>query len=298
MTKPDLRPAVPLQPPEPAAVETLRAEPGFPAAAQAAAASIAELYRGHWLLNRLISDRGRFVLSLMILDLHFGGGCGAADGGLTTGRLKALATTHGVCSPGRAGAVLASMRLFGLVASAPSSDRRRHRLVPTERLIAMHCERLRRMFQAMAAVVPEGRRAEALIVRDDFLAAHVHQMVGLFLSGLRIVEAVPETEVFADRDAGMMIAFAVLVASRPDDEGDGSGVAVADLARRFSVSRAHVLSVLRDAEQAGLVRRSSAGRTVATPALAAAVEEFFATLFLLQVSCVRAAEASLGLDAT
>jgi len=294
MTTLDLRPTVPLHPPDPAAVEALRAAPGLPAAARSAAAAIAELYRGHWLLNRLISDRGRFVLSLMILDLHFGGGRGAADGGLTTGRLKALTTEHGVCSPGRAGAMLASMRLFGLLAAAPSSDRRQHRLVPTERLIGMHRERLRRLFAAMAAVLPEGRRAEALIAREDFLAAHVHQMVGLYLSGLRIVEAVPATEVFAERDAGMMIAFAVLVASPPGEDG-GAGVAVADLARRFAVSRAHVLSVLRDAEQAGLVRRTPGGGTTATPALVTAIEEFFATLFLLQASCVRAAEASLGL---
>src|SRR5690242_17648468 len=99
-------------------LDRLMALPGFADGARASAAAMTELYRGSSLLNAVVNDRGRFVIASMALYLHF---LGERDPSvrLTAGRLKAAAVGQGVCSPGRAAAVIALMRWGGYLAPAP-----------------------------------------------------------------------------------------------------------------------------------------------------------------------------------
>lgn len=278
----------------------LKAHPRFPYAVQRFAEAIASHYRNRWLLNRLLNDRGRFLLAMLALDLHYHGDSGQARPGLTAGRLRMACVDHAVCSAGRAGAMLATMRLFGLLAEAPSHDRRERLLVPTEQLLAMHRERFRKVFAAISEVAPQGANGLANIDDESFLAAFIHELVLRFRSGLRPLQWAPQLAVFAERDAGMMMALSLLAAHPPDGtEGESHGaedMSIARIAGRYSVSRAHVLGVLRHAEDTGLLRRTAGNRITVTPRLVDSFHDFFAGVIVLQGDAIAGALLTLAPD--
>jgi hypothetical protein len=248
----------------------------------AAATAMVEQYHGHWILNRLVNDRGRFVLGLMILDLHFNENGGA---GFTAGRLREVAGASGVCSPGRITAFLAALRLVGFLAPVAADDRRLRRLAPTERFLDLHRDRLHRLFAALARIDPAGDAALAALHHPDFLAIFTHTLAVAYRRGFRIPDLVPELRPTVERDAGLTMLFSLLV-----EDAAGRPVSIASLAHRFSVSRAHVLTVLREAERTGLAMPAGPrGGYRAGPALAATLDRFFAVMFLTHLHAIDAA---------
>lgn len=267
----------------------LRARSDFAWIARQAAVNLASAYRGNFLLTRLLNDRGRFVLALLMLDMHFEAASGP---GLTAGRLKAEATALGVCSPGRVGAVLAAGRLLGLLAPAPDADGRRRRLVVTDRMLVIHRDRWRVMLNALRMVLPEGEAGLNRIDDDAFVAAYVAELLRPFRAGWRLVHDIPSLDVFVDRDGGVLVALALFAAG-----GTGRPTPVAELARAYRVSRSHVVDILQNATQQGLVRRIEGrerGGFLAEPALIDAMEAFVATVLVRQANAVRHALAVTG----
>lgn len=288
---PDLTaaPESPLTPGELEARARLRARPDFPEIARRAAVNLGRSYQGNVLLTRLLNDRARIALALLMLDMHFEP---AEAPGLTAGRLKAEAVALGLCSPGRVGAVLAAARLLGLVAPAPDKDGRRRRLVATPRLLDIHRERWRVLFEAMHPALPEGGIGLSRLDDPGFGAAYVSALLRPFRAGWRIAHDIPRVDVFADRDGGLMIAFALYEATRA-----GETLTILHLAQTYRVSRSHVGDILRKAAEAGLVRRVEAPGTgsagfVAEPALDEAIDTFVAIALVRQAFAIREAVAA------
>jgi hypothetical protein len=270
------------------AVAALVGHPRFDAAMLATATAMIELYRGQWALNRLVNDRGRFVPGLMILDLHFTVGRGE---GFTTAQLRKEAADNGVCSPGRINALLASLRLLGFLKPVEAEDRRVRRLAPTERFLAMHRDRWGRQFEALALVREEAETARMALRNPAFLGAFAHALVATHRGGARVVDLVPELRLTAERDAGLIMLFSLLTG-----ETAGQGVSISTLARRSLVSRAHVATVLREAEDAGLAAPAGAGGGYrAGPALLGTIRRFFAIMFLIQLHGIQAAQKAIAL---
>ncbi|QFR32202.1 hypothetical protein GBB76_03200 [Ancylobacter sp. TS-1] len=269
----------------------LRARPDFPWIARQAAIHLATAYRGNYLLTRVLNDRGRLTLALLMLQMHFEP---PEAPGLTAGRLKAEASALGICSPGRVAAIVSAFRLLGLVTSAPDADRRRRRLIVTGRLLDIHRERWRVLLKALALVLPEGAAGLARLDDDAFLAAFVDALLEPLRHGWRPVYDIPELELFVDRDGGLMIAFG-LFGTAPS----GTPVTVAGLARAYRVSRSHVVDIVQKATEAGLIRRygpEDQGRSgiVAEPALIDAMERLIATALVRQANAVRHALKAIG----
>ena len=124
------------------------------------------LYRGGRLWNWVLSDRARALLGHAVLYLDATARPDDPRSGLTATRLKALCVETGICSAGRAGAMLGLMRMGRYVAPASAADDRRvRRLVPTERLLEMQRVRLKYQFEALAMLLPEGRDALRMLGR-------------------------------------------------------------------------------------------------------------------------------------
>lgn len=284
-------PSVPvLSEDEVAARAHLRARADFPQIARQTVLDLSRAYQGNLLLTRLLNDRARIVLALLMLDLNFE----PADApGLTVGRLKAEATALGLCSPGRVAAILAAARLLGLVVPAPDIDRRRRRLVVTPRLVDIHKERWRTVLKAMRPALPEGDIGLAYLDDERFLAAFVAALLAPFRAGWRIAQEVPWLRVFADRDGGLLIAFALYEATHT-----GAPLPIAPLARTFRVSRSHIADILAKAAEAGLVCRVDAPTKggpgfLAEPLLIEAIEAFAAIALVRQAFAVRTALAAI-----
>jgi hypothetical protein len=281
------------------AVAALRAHPHFQQAVRRAAGGLVALYQGNRLLNLLINDRGRLLISSFALYLHFGHDSSDQDGGLTLTRIQDLCIENSVCSRGRAAAMVALMRATGYLATAPVAtglaDRRVRRLVPTERLIDSQRQNWRCQFGAIALLRPEGAAAFDVLGNPDFIRALLQQQGDRFRAGVRILDRAPTLSLFAERNAGMMILFSLLLAGAAEDAMPASRpvpISISALARRFGVSRPHVLKLLRDAAHAGLIERKGANgeQIVLSVHLAEATLDFLATVFLFLAHCAREAD--------
>ncbi|WP_409998948.1 hypothetical protein [Bradyrhizobium sp. SZCCHNRI2007] len=283
--------------PSPDAVARLRGMAGFARAMRASTASAIRLYRGDRILNALLSDRARALFPHVALYLHF---AEQRDGelGLTVGAMKEMCVRLGLCSRGRCEAMLALMRAAGLVASASNLDRRRRPLVPTDKLIALHRERWGVQFDAMSAVLPAAVAYRAALNDPAFVKTFVLELGRRFIAGVRILEGAPELEPFAERTAGMVILFSLAQGAGPDQRFPPAGpvpLSINGLATRFSVSRKHVLTLLRDAEEKGLLVRGTDAITI-LPRGREAIERMLATMFLYMAECAEVARQAAGRD--
>jgi len=279
----------------PEAIVALTGHPDFPEAARRSARAAIEMHRSERLVGWILSDRARAVFGHMALYLHATRDEGDPRSGLTASRLKDLAVETGLCSAGRAAAMLGLMRAARLVIAAPGeADRRVKRLLPTERMLDLVRIRTARQFEAVAPLLPEAERALALIHDTGFAYALVRALGDYFTAGFRILAHTPGLSLFAERDSGMIILFSLLLAGEGDGAFPPAGpvpVSIAETARRFGVSRTHVLRLLREAEAAGLLSRSGArgDAIVLHPRVIGSAMNFFAVIFLYLNSAARAA---------
>ncbi len=264
----------------------VRAHPGFPDAMAKATRHLVAAYDGNRLLNRLLNDRERSVFALMALYLHITPDSTGA--GLTAGRIIALCRETGLCSRGRAKAMLVLMRWAGFVADSRGlpdlADRRQRPLVLTPQFLEMHTARLRHHFESIASIDPVCAAAASRLDDPTFRAALIRSFLARFRRGERLLDNAPALQLFAARDGGTMIAFQLLLSGAPGDTfppQDWLAIPVAELGRRFHVSRAHVLKLLRDSEAAGLIERASTppGGVRLLPPLREALCNFFAAVF-------------------
>jgi hypothetical protein len=243
------------------------------------ATGLVALYNGNWVLNRIISDSGRFMAGLMILDLHFTQGDGA---GFTITQLRREAEAHGFGSPGRMTALVATLRLLGFLRGAEAGDRRRKLLVPTEAFFELHRNRMRSMIEALAVLHPEVAVAIVKLGNPRFLARLAQGFLIRYRLGVRVFELSAPLRPFTARDAGLVVLLSLLIA-----EMEGQPISITAMARQFSVSRTHVLMILKEAENACLAIQDRKRTTYrATHGLIEAMRHQFATLFAYQRDAV------------
>ena len=252
------------------AAAALMRHPHFEAATILAAEAIVHSYRGSWMLNRIVNDRGRMISAMMVLELHFVGG-----GGFTVVRLREEAARYGFASPRRVAAWVASLKLLGFL--MPVSDSRPQRLEPTEPFLELHRERLRRQWAALALISPQVGLAVDALEEPAVLGRCVQILAQQYRRGIRVLDLSPEITNLTDRDAGLTVLLSLFLADRA-----GEAISIAALARRFSVSRAHVLALLREAEGLGLATRNGPRSDYhVEPLFYAVMRRFFASIFLL-----------------
>src|SRR5262249_37520222 len=142
------------------------------------------------------------------------------------------------------------------------------------------------IFRGMAVVIPRRSDAIAALRCDDVLAAFLQVFGGYFCAGMRMFKPGAGLTPFAQHNAALAILLSLLVASEQSGRV-GSQVTVritiAELARRFGVSRPQVVRVLENAVEASLVERSAPDGLQITvlPRLRRVTEDFYVTAFLL-----------------
>jgi hypothetical protein len=281
----------------------LRAHPAFPQAARNMAIGLTGFYRGGPLLNWLMDDRARVVLSHVVLHCHFARDPANPSTGLTPTRIKQLCREFDLCSPGRATAMVSLMRFAGYLAPDPdAADRRRRPLVATPKLLELLRPRWRSHFLSGMPVFPDGAALAERLDDPVFVRAFVAAMFRRYEEGFRLIMYTPGLGLFGDRSAGMMIASTLLAAGAEDDTVPPSRpipISISGLARRFNVSRVHVAKMLRDAANEGLlVRAGNNGEEITlAPALADALSVFYANAFIYFFDSAREAAASLDAGA-
>jgi DNA-binding MarR family transcriptional regulator len=274
-------------PASPEAVATLREHPAFAEAMRVSARGVVAMYQGSHLLNWLMDDRGRVLLGYMALALQF-------TNELTPSRVKAMCAELDVCSPGRAGVMLNLMRFGGYLAPATSEDRRVRGLVATDKLFDLLIGRLRLHYTAMTPIFPEAAAARDRLSDRAYVRALVLSLSRRFRAGCRPIMHAPDLGFFGDRSGGILILASLIAAGAADDTVPPTRpvpISVSELARRFAVSRTHVLTMLRDAASEGMIERTgAAGDEIRIlPVLALRLQNLFAAIYLLFIDGAREA---------
>ncbi len=268
-----------------AAVLALMGQPGFCEAMQASAAHSVLNYEGNWLRNRLLSDRGRYLTSILILDLHFNE---ARSGGITGARLRREVTAYDVCSRGRATAFLEALQFGGYLEVRPTANRRERRLIPTAQFTDTHINRWNGIFAAIAHMEPERATRATSLPPTALFGPCTAYFANCIRRGVRASDLAPVLFDYAERDAGLVTLFALL--SHPDES---EPISISQLARRFSVSRAHAMGLIRRAQADGFAVTVPGGYR-AGPALQTTLARFFAVVFLIFIRALDACESSLA----
>ncbi|QTL03653.1 hypothetical protein J5J86_23505 [Aquabacter sp. L1I39] len=272
-------------------IPVLMAHPRFHEAMEIATRGILDMYHGNRLLNRLMNDRGRVIFGL--LCYYLASSPDENGVGLTVTRIADICEETNLCSRGRAKALITLMRWAGYVdacTSGAAGNRRQRPLVPTPRMTTEYTRRWKTMLTAISRFDSVADEALARLSEPGFLTALVRNQGDRYRAGFRLLEHSPQMEVLAERDAGVLIAISLYNSGGEGDTYPPSQpvpVPVAGLARQFDVSRAHVLKMLREAEDAGLIRRLPAhqGTVELLPPLLRGVEYFMAACFSLQLDC-------------
>jgi hypothetical protein len=143
----------------------------------------------------------------------------------------------------------------------------------------------------MAPLFEDGEAMRDALGDAGFRRALIVAMAERFLAGFRVATHAPQLGLFGERNGGMLIFASLLAAGEADDTVPPSrpvSVSIAGLARRFAVSRPHVLKLLRDAEAQGLIARRGNGVEIRPP-LAEGAQTFFASFYLFFAACGREA---------
>jgi hypothetical protein len=280
-------------------IGALATHANMPKALRTLSRGIVELFVGNRLLNLLVSDRGRVVMGCLALYLDAGHDPRNPLSGLTVNRFKAQCAETGVCSAGRAAAMLGLMRFAGYLEPAQRTQRGLPlRLVPTERLVEPLRQRWRAVFVALAQLRPEGEAGLALLDDPAFTKAFVRAVVHLFRTRERIVAHGPAMELFIDRKAGFVVLMNMMLSAAPGDDMPPRAplpVSVVGLARRFAVSRGQIKDILQSAVAAELLEPVGADQSayLITPRLREGILHFFAALFVLVTDGIAEAERSM-----
>ncbi len=283
--------------PSPVAIAAFRSHAGFQAAMREDVRSTLALYRSNRLINALMNDRARALFTQIALYLHFGG---RPDGkpGLTISAMKDVCAYAGLCSRGRCEAMLALMRASGLFVAVPTDDRRLRPLAPTHKLLALQRERWARHFAAMRHVLPEAEGYIAALDDPVFVGRYAYEVGAAWSAGVRVLEYSRDLFVLTERSAGMIILYSLSMGGPAEGPFPPVGpvpLSINALATNFAISRKHVLTLLRDAEAAGLLRRGGDGNNEVTllPSAREGLEAFLATMLVFLAECAERARSGI-----
>lgn len=265
----------------------LRAHPGLRDAVLLSAAGTIAFHESDAVLHANQKDGGRFLFTLLFIHAYY------ADGHVGLTRISALCETIGLCGAGRAAAMLTQMERGGYLLRDPS-DRRR--LTPSPTGLAAVRERIRSEMNAAALISPDVQPVLARLDDERVFGAVMRALGASFILRREFFVAKDSAaQLFTQRDCGMLVLFSICLAGRSDDSIPPTGpvkVSIADMADKFTVSRAHVRKLISDAEEAGLIQRGDSLRELTlSPALRDAVLDFFVTVFGVMTICARAASA-------
>jgi hypothetical protein len=286
--------------PSASAIAATMAHPRFPEASRIVAAGLVALYQGERVVNRVMPDRIRYIISVFAMHLHFAGRPNDTNSGLTASRLRKLCVERQICSAGRAEAMLAIMRGYGHLVPAPGeADRRLRRLVPAESLFDWHRKRCTHFFAAAAKVMPAHAPALAALDAPGFMPHFMRHLARLHVCGFHYVVQVPDVRPFYERNAGGAILMSLVLSGARDDTFPPSrpvSISLSAIARDFGVSRVHVGRLVQEGVSAGLLQRAGARRDEVTisPRLSDAVRRVLAHYIVHYTHCAGLAYADIA----
>ena len=272
-------------------LDKMIAEPRFAEASKRAFGCTLSRQRRFPVLSRALKDSRRLIYVHFVMFLH-------ARGGITLTRIQQLCSELGLASPGRATAILLGLRTLGYIHAAPEQPNKRERLyLPSPELEDAMRAAMIDDAECLALIEPDAARAAARLTEPAFFREYMLMFGEGMMQFLRN-GGNPASAFFAERDAGLIILYDMILSASPGDEFPPKGplqMAVTDLAKRYGVSRSHVFRLFRDAETKGIIARADANTGTLSEDMRAAVVELSASLLVgFAICCGHAMRVAAG----
>jgi hypothetical protein len=234
------------------------AHPRFRAACEQQLRDTLTLNQNFAKMSRVLIDIQRAILGFFVLYLD-------ARGVVTHATVRDFCVEVGLTSPGRATAILLSLRMAGYIVPDPvQPDRRSRRYVLSAEARTFFNTAFRNQMRGLALVEPEALRVAERFDEDAIYKGVVLAVCNGLANASRRGDTSP-LSLFEQRNAGLGVLFRLCISGEPDDDYPPRRpvpLSINALANEFGVSRPHVRKLLRDAETAGLFRRDEASSTI------------------------------------
>jgi hypothetical protein len=235
-------------------------------------------------LARVTIDTSRLVYGYLVLYLD-------ALGSITLKAIQDLCRDIGLASHGRAQAILFHLRAIGYLKPDPdNTDRRSRHYLPSPEMTAALRESLTAELRALSLIEPDAGRAAERLVEPEFFRAFMRRWGEGIVYALKYRRTRPITH-FTDSNAGYVMLRDVLSTAGEGDTYPPRGplkMAVRELARKYNVSRTHILRLFRGAETQGLLTRNPDAQTITlSDAFGLDIAEFEITVFLGMATCAQ-----------
>ena len=235
-------------------------------------------------LARVTKDTSRLVYGYLVLYLD-------AHGAITLKGIQHLCREIGLAGHGRAQAILFHLRAIGYLRRDPhNADRRSRHYLPSPEMKTALRDSLGAELRAFSLVEPEAGRAAERLAEPEFFRAFLLRWGKGLVDALKNRSRRPISH-FSDRNAGLVMLYDVILTAKEDDTYPPRGplrMSVRELARKYDVSRSHVLRLFRDAEALGLLTRNADEQTVRlSEAFTRDIVEFQAVIYLAMATCAQ-----------
>ena len=267
---------------DPEAVAIMVAHPRFADACWMMIGKMLERYRRPGVANGFGRDVSRLFYGLLVIYLD-------ARGGITPTAIEDLCRAAGIASPGRARVILLHLRAIGYIRSDPANkDRRSRRYVVSAEMRTVVHEIIVDQLRAFSLIEPAAAVAADRFEEAAFCRAFFLRLGAGILEGMKIRPIRPSSH-FVQSTAGGLILLDILASAKMRDTyppRESLRMSVAELARKYRVSRSHVFRLLHEAEKRGLLRRDADDQTgFIEDALADDLREFYVTIFMGLAAC-------------
>jgi hypothetical protein len=252
--------------------EELMRHPRFDAAVSNLIDGLATLYGEDRRLIRELSEYKRAVTFMLAICIAAGEREEDPETWLTVAKLVQLAEIMAIGPARRVRRYVEEMRADGHLIDTPmAEDRRRHRLRPTEAMLAIDREWVAVFHAPLARLFPEEPRYQAAVSQDPAYHHYyrARSLMTLAMARETMVEH-PPVDSFLHQAGGARILATLLQSARDNPEGWTEPGFYSLAAERSATTRVHVSSMLRNAAAAGYVEiaEGQGARVRATPLLA------------------------------
>lgn len=257
--------------------EAILRHPDFARARAVYLDNVLALYGDDAFLNKLLMEAARSVIFVIAICMEAGYRPDDRGTWPTIGNLKKALALFGLASPRRIEQIVARLVQTDFLESRVSPlDRRVRLLIPTARMLAHDQDWLIAHYAPLARLF--GEADYVLPLRGDigFQRAQRQIATDFFAQSAMVLLRNPDIMLFLARDAGILVL--IELAREVVDQGTPTvELSLAQLGRRFAVSRTHVRQLLWAAEVRALVEIDQAQRQITLkPRLLESLDRFIA----------------------
>lgn len=241
-------------------IEDILAHPRLPEARKLYLDRFLQVYGGDPFLVRLLIESGRFLVHMIVLVLEAAQDPARRETWATVGLLKQKMSLFGFASDRQVDLLISRLCEVGYLELEPWQEDRRVRILKTAEKMRVHDrDWMAAHFAPLTVLYPQHDYAPVM-QRDPQFQVVYRRVAAAFLPlAAKIMASLPETMLFFERAAGVMVIAALLQAALAQDDPANAAVPYADVGDQFGVSRTHVRKLLLSAEEAGLVKLHARG---------------------------------------